>query len=61
MFDPVVLGTLAATMWKSAAKTRQARSGRNVKGPAMQKHLHAAGQPKMNTKGVFAFARGRKV
>jgi hypothetical protein len=61
MSDMALLGKLAADQYKKATKTQMARSGRNVKGKAMQQHLHAAGEPKMNTPGVFAFARGRNV
>jgi hypothetical protein len=61
MFDPVQVGKLAAMLHKKAAPVRQGRAGRNVKGTNMQKHLHAAGQPKMNTPGVFAFPRGQSV
>lgn len=58
MFDARELAKLAAAVRR---KTQQARSGRNVKGDAIQKNLHAAGEPKMNTPGVFAFPRGSKV
>jgi hypothetical protein len=59
MFDPIELGKAAAGVRRT--KTQQARSGRNVKGDNMQKQLHAAGKPQMNTPGVFAFPRGSKV
>ena len=60
MIDLVQLGHIAASFHKIAVAVRRGRSGRNVKKPAMQKELHAAGQPKMNS-GVFAYARGHKV
>ena len=61
MLDTINIGKLAAEYYKAAITTRQGRAGRNVKGHAMTKHLHAAGQPKMNTKGIFAFPRGHSV
>lgn len=61
MFDPVQIGILAAQQSKEAKRAQRGRAGRNVKEPHMSKQLHAAGQPKMNTPGVMAFPRGRKV
>lgn len=54
------LGKLAAEMKKSVS-VRRGRAGRITKGMQMTKQLHAAGQPKMNTPGVFGYPRGQSV
>lgn len=61
MIDTVWLGKAAADVRKQAAAKVRARAGRMVKSPNMEKHLHAAGEPKMDGGKVFAYARGRNV
>jgi hypothetical protein len=60
MLDTAQLGKLAAELQKTAVKRQRGRAGRNIKGESMQKHLHAAGEPKMNTGTVIGFPRGKK-
>jgi hypothetical protein len=61
MLDPKEIGIAAARLAKIARTTRQARAGRRVKGHNITKQLHAAGEPRMDTKGVMAYPRGSRV
>jgi hypothetical protein len=56
------LGRAAAEFSKMAAKNVRGRAGRIVKGgPRMAKELRAAGNPRQNQPGTFAYPRGRNV
>jgi hypothetical protein len=59
--NPVELGKLAGAMRAKAVNYQRGRAGRTSKGPQMKQQLHAAGQPRMNTRGVFGYPRGRGV
>jgi hypothetical protein len=61
MLDTILLGKLAAQLYKKAVAYQRARAGRTAKGPQMQKQLQAAGSPRMNTPGVFAYPRGQSI
>jgi hypothetical protein len=61
MLDTIRLGKLAAEIYKEAMQKGKCRSGRIHKGENMKKQLAAAGNPKMNTKGIIGYPRGSKV